>query len=82
VRCVRNNSLRARTIDSVGVFIFNKYDDRIIGEIFCTVMINKQFIHLRPSITLGNHPCSGAAPIFIRSGVMIAYECILLVIII
>jgi hypothetical protein len=36
---------------------------------FCTVIINKQFIHFSPSSTLGNHQCNGAAPIFINSGV-------------
>jgi hypothetical protein len=75
-------STDVNTIDSVGKFIFNRYYVKIIGAIFCTVIINKQFIHLSPSITLGNHQCNGAAPIFIRSGVIIAYECTLLVMII
>jgi hypothetical protein len=75
-------STDANTIDSVGVFIFSKYDVKIIGAIFCTVIISKQFIHLKPSITLGNHQCNGAAPIFIRSGVIIAYECIFLIMVV
>jgi hypothetical protein len=48
------------TIDNVGKFIFNKYVVKFIGAIFCTVIVSKQFIHLNPSITLGNHQCSGA----------------------
>jgi hypothetical protein len=48
-----------RTIVSVGSLNFSKYDVKIIGAIFCTVIINKQFIHLSPSITLGNHQYSG-----------------------
>jgi hypothetical protein len=55
----------------------------------------KKFIHLIgsrthnllacsavPSITLGNYQCSGAAPIFINNGVIIAYENIFSVMII
>jgi hypothetical protein len=75
-------STDVNTIDSVGMFIFSKYDVKIIGAIFCTVIISKQFIHLKPSITLGNHQCSGAAPIFIKSGVIIAYECTFLIMVI
>jgi hypothetical protein len=56
--------------------------DADADAIFCIVIINKQFIHLNPSITLGNHQRNGAAPIFINSGVIIAYENMLLVMII
>jgi hypothetical protein len=42
------------TIDNVGSLNFSKYNVKIIGATFCAVIINKQFIHLSPSITLGN----------------------------
>jgi hypothetical protein len=58
------------TILVVGL-IFIKYEINIIGAIFWIVIINKQFIHLSPSITLGNHQCNGAAPVFSSKGVMI-----------
>jgi hypothetical protein len=61
-------------INSVWRFSFSKYDVKIIGAAFCIVISNKQFIHLNPSIILGNNQCNGAAPILIKSGVVIAYE--------
>jgi hypothetical protein len=79
---IDSTSTEVNTIDSVGKFNFSKYDVKIIGATFCIVIINKQFIHLNSSITLGNHQCNGAALIFIRSRVIIAYECTLLVMII
>jgi hypothetical protein len=51
--------------------IFIRYEINIMGAIFWIVIINKQFIHLSPSITLGNHQCSGAAPVFSSKGVII-----------
>ena len=42
---------------------------RMSGAIFCTVIRMKQFHQLNPSITLGNHQCRGAAPLFIKRGV-------------
>jgi hypothetical protein len=45
-----------------------------MGAIFCTVINSKLFTHLNPSITLGNHQCNGAAPIFRSRGVITAYE--------
>jgi hypothetical protein len=62
------------TVNSVGRFSFNKYGVKIIVQFFCIFIINKQFIHLNPSITLENYQCNGAVLIFIRSGVIIAYE--------
>jgi hypothetical protein len=50
---------------------FIRYEISIMGAIFWIVIINKQFIHLNPSITLGNHQCKGAAPVFSNKGVMI-----------
>jgi hypothetical protein len=51
--------------------VFIRYEINIIGAIFWIVIINKQFIHLSPSITLGNHQCNGAAPVFSSKGVII-----------
>jgi hypothetical protein len=48
--------------------IFIRYEINIIGAIFWIVIISKQFTHLNPSITLGNHQCSGAAPVLIVRG--------------
>jgi hypothetical protein len=45
-----------------------------MGAIFCTVIGSRLIIHLNPSITLGNHQCNGAAPIFRSRGVITAYE--------
>jgi hypothetical protein len=56
-------STDVNTIGSVGIS-FSKYDVKIICATFCIVIINKQFIHLDTSITLGNHQCNGAAPYF------------------
>jgi hypothetical protein len=56
----------------VGRSIFIRYDINIMGAVFCTVIMSKQLFHLSPSITLGNHQCRGAAPIFIRRGVITA----------
>jgi hypothetical protein len=61
-----------RIVSKVSRFIFSKYEIKIIGAAFCTVIINKQFTRLSPSIGLGNHHCSEAAPIFNRNGVVIA----------
>lgn len=66
----------ARIIIDVDKLIFIRYEISIMGAAFCTVIINKQFIHLNPSITLGNHQCNGAAPIFSSKGIMIVYSCI------
>jgi hypothetical protein len=51
--------------------IFIRYEINIMGANFWIVIIDKQFIHLSPSITLGNHQCNGAAPVFNSNGVMI-----------
>jgi hypothetical protein len=44
---------------------------KIIGAMFCDV-IDKQFVHLSPSVSLRYHQSSAAAPIFNKSEVMIA----------
>jgi hypothetical protein len=51
--------------------IFIRYEINFMGAIFWIVIISKQFIHLNPSITLGNNQCSGAPPVFKNNGVMI-----------
>lgn len=51
------------------VLISIKYDNNINGAAFWTVISSAQFSHLNPSITPGNHQCSGAAPLFISRGV-------------
>lgn len=40
------------------------YEINIIGAIFCHVIKIKAFIHINPSITLGNQKWKGAAPLF------------------
>ena len=58
-----------KIILNVKVLISIKYDSNINGAAFWTVISSAQFSHLNPSITPGNHQCSGAAPLLSRRGV-------------
>lgn len=45
------------------------YEINIRGAIFCHVIKIKLLIHESPSITLGNHQCRGAVPLFRSSDI-------------
>jgi hypothetical protein len=55
-----------KIILNVKVLISIRYDININGAAFCAVINSAQFSHLNPSITLGNHQWTGAAPLFSR----------------
>lgn len=47
-------------------FLLKKYDNKIMGVIFCQVIKIREFIHDNPSIIFGNQKWNGAEPIFIN----------------
>ena len=63
-----------RIIIIVKLLISIKYDININGVAFCTVISTAQFSHLNPSITPGNRQWKGAAPLFNRRGLKLAYS--------
>lgn len=55
-------------------FLLKKYDNKIIGVIFCQVIKIKLLNQVKPSTILGNQKWKGEDPIFINKEELIIIE--------